>query len=46
MEHWKEGREQLDASKFLFFDSAKEASNEITIFLKLRFITKKKPALF
>ena len=33
----------LDASEVLFLDSAKEASNDITTFLNLRFITKQKP---
>ena len=36
----------LDASEFFFFDSAKEATNEVTTFLNLRFIKKQKPALF
>ena len=35
----------LDISEFLFFDSSKEASNDVTTFLNLRFITKQKPAL-
>ena len=37
---------RLDASEFLFLDSAKEASNDVNIFLKLRFIKKQKPAAF
>ena len=36
----------LDISEFLFFGSSKEASNDVTTFLNLRFITKQKPALF
>ena len=36
----------LATSEFLFFDSAKEASNDVTTFLNLRFVTKQKPALF
>ena len=36
----------LAAFEFLFFDSAKEASINVTTFLKLRFITEQKPALF
>ena len=36
----------LDASEFLFFDSAKEASNNFNNFLNLRFIQKQKPAIF
>ena len=34
----------LDAFEFLFFDSAREASNDVNIFL--RFIKKQKPAVF
>ena len=30
----------LDASEFLFFDSAKKASNDVNTFLNLRFIKK------
>ena len=33
----------MNVSEFLFFDSAKEASNEVNNFLKLRFIKKQKP---
>ena len=36
----------LDASEFLFFDSAKEASNDVNTFLNLRFIKKQKPVVF
>ena len=36
----------LDASEFLFFDRAKEASNDINTFLNLKFIKKQKPAVF
>ena len=36
----------LAASEFFVFDSVKEASNDVTTFLNLRFITKQKPALF
>ena len=36
----------LDASEILFFDSAKEASNDFNTFLNLRFIKKQKPAIF
>ena len=35
-----------EASEFLFFDSAKEASNDVDTFLNLRFIRKQKPAVF
>ena len=34
----------MDASEFLFFDSEKEASNDVNTFLNLRFIKKQKPA--
>ena len=47
--HWKEegGRvPTMDASEFLFFDSAKEASNNVNTFLNLRFTKKRKPAVF
>ena len=36
----------LDASEFLFCDSAKEASNHVNTFLNLKFIKKQKPAVF
>ena len=36
----------LDASKYLFFNNAKRASNDITSFSNLRLIKKQKPALF
>ena len=36
----------LATSEFLFFDSAKEASNDVTTFLNMGFITKQKSALF
>ena len=36
----------LDAFEFLFFDSAREASNDVNTFLNLRFIKKHKPAVF
>ena len=36
----------LVASELLFFDSAKEASNDVNTFLNLRFIKKNKPAVF
>ena len=36
----------LDASEFLFLDSAKEASNDVNAFLDLKFIKKQKPAVF
>ena len=35
-----------EASEFLFFDSAKEASNDVDTFLNLRFIRKQEPAVF
>ena len=35
-----------DAFEFLFFDSAKEASNDVITFLNLKFIKKQKPAAF
>ena len=35
----------LDASEFLFFDIAKEASNDVNTFLNLKFIKKQKPAV-
>ena len=34
----------LDAFEFLFFDSAREASNDVNTFLSLRFMKKQKPA--
>ena len=36
----------LDASEDLFFDNAKEANNDATTFLNLRFIKREKPAVF
>ena len=36
----------LDTSEFLFFDIAREASNDVNTFLNLRFIKKQKPAVF
>ena len=36
----------LDASEFLFFDSAKEASNNAKTFLNLKFIKKQKTTFF
>ena len=36
----------LDASGFLFFDSVKEANNDVNTFLNLIFIKKKIPAGF
>ena len=36
----------LDAFEFLFFYSAREASNDVNTFLNLRFIKKQKPAAF
>ena len=36
----------LDAFEFLFFDSAREASNDVNTFLNLRFMKKQKPAGF
>ena len=36
----------LDASEFLFFDSVKEASNDVNTFLNFIFIKKKIPAGF
>ena len=36
----------LDAFEFLFFDSARQASNDVNAFLNLRFIKKQKPAVF
>ena len=36
----------LDAFKFLFFESAREASNDVNTFLNLRFIKKQKPVVF
>ena len=36
----------LDAFEFLFFESAREASNDVNTFLNLRFIKKQKPAVF
>ena len=36
----------LSAFEFLFFDSAREASNDVNTFLNLRFIKKQEPAVF
>ena len=36
----------VDASEFLFFDSSKEPSTDVTTILNLKLITKQKPALF
>ena len=36
----------LNVFEFLFFDSAREASNDVNTFLNLRFIKKQKPAGF
>ena len=36
----------LDPFEFLFFDSAREASDDVNSFLNLRFIKKHKPAFF
>ena len=36
----------LDAFEFLFFDTAREASNDVNNFLNLRFVKKQKPAVF
>ena len=36
----------LDAFEFLFFDNAREASNDVHTFLNSRFIKKQKPAGF
>ena len=36
----------LDAFEFLFFDSAREARNDVNTFSNLRFINKQKPAVF
>ena len=36
----------LDSSEVLFFDSAKEANNDVNTFLNLKFIKKQKPAVF
>ena len=36
----------LNAFEFLFFDSAREPSNDVNTFLNLRFIKKQKPAGF
>ena len=36
----------LDTSEFLFFDIAREASNDVNTFLNLRFIKKQQPAVF
>ena len=36
----------LDASEFMFFDSAEESSKDVTAFLNLRFITKQKLVYF
>ena len=35
----------MDASEFLFSDSAKEASHDVNTFLNLRYIKKQKPAV-
>ena len=35
-----------DTSEFLFFDIAREASNDVNTFLNLRFIKKQKRAVF
>ena len=36
----------LDAFEFLFFDSVREASNDVNTFSNLRFMKKQKPADF
>ena len=36
----------LDAFEFLFFGSVREASNNVSTFLNLRFMKKQKPAVF
>ena len=36
----------LDAFEFLFFDSARETSNDVNTFLNLKFIKKQEPAVF
>ena len=36
----------LDAFEFLFFDIAREPSNDVNNFLNLRSINKQKPAVF
>ena len=36
----------LAGFEILFFDSAKEASSDVTTFLNIRFITTQKPAYF
>ena len=36
----------MDASKFLFFDSAKEVSNDVNTFLNLRFIRNRNKLFF
>ena len=36
----------LDAFEYLFFDSARKASNDVSTFLNLRFIKKQKSAVF
>ena len=36
----------LDAFEFLFFGSVREASNDVSTFLNLRFMKKEKPAVF
>ena len=36
----------LDTSEDLFFANAKEANNDVTTFLNLRFIKREKPAIF
>ena len=35
----------LDAFELLFFDSAREVSNDVNTFLNLKFIKKQKPAV-
>ena len=47
-QYWKGGGPtmSLDAFEFLFFDSAREASNDVNTFLSLRFMKKQKPAGF
>ena len=36
----------LNASEFVYFNSAREASNDVNTILNLRFIKKQKPAVF
>ena len=36
----------LDAFEFLFFDNARETSNNVITLLNLRFIKKQKPAVY